>query len=169
MLTFTQIVLPEYKTTLLAPYALNHIITDLRNEDIITSSQEIDETNILQISSLWKDRWTEICDIGDEKEFKMIIILQPILGSGNKTLTGWEYEFLQTLGGDHNKTVYDKFATGLYDLEKSCDKVIDLRNVFDDHPEQVYFDSAHVTKRGNEIVANQIFNIVSPMVLEDIS
>ena len=170
-LTFTQMILPEYKTILLAPFTIHKIMWDLGigGGHIMGDSQKIDETNILEKSSLWKDRWTEICDIGHEKEFKTIVILQPIMGSGNKILTNWEYEFLQTHGGDHNKRVYDKFATGLYDLEKSCHKAIDLRNVFDDHPEQVYFDTAHVSNRGNEIVANKIFDIISPIVLEDIS
>jgi hypothetical protein len=36
-------------------------------------------------------------------------------------------------------------------------------------PEQAYFDSVHVRNRGNEIMANQIFDIVSPIDLQDIS
>ena len=33
----------------------------------------------------WSENWKEVCEIGNERKFKTIIFLQPLLGTGYKT------------------------------------------------------------------------------------
>ena len=93
--------------------------------------------------TIWEERWLEICQLGNEKNnFKTIVTIQPVLGTGNKPLIEEESErlfkeserqflLLETLAG---------FAETLNKLEKTCIKTVDLRNVFDNTPEPIYFD-----------------------------
>ena len=47
----------------------------------------------------WKDRWTEICNLGKKNGFDTIIILQPFSGSGFRVLTENDQEVFQKQGG----------------------------------------------------------------------
>ena len=117
--------------------------------------------------TIWEERWLEICQLGNEKNnFKTIVTIQPVLGTGNKPLIEEESErlfkeserqflLLDTLAG---------FAETLNELEKTCIKTVDLRNVFDNTPEPVYFDQGHMSDFGNEIVAQRLFEIALPII-----
>lgn len=50
-----------------------------------------------------------------------------------------------------------------------CTKTADLRNIFDGNSEFLYYDYGHLQDRGNEIAAENIFELVSPIVSEDVS
>ena len=39
--------------------------------------------------TLWQERWNEICKLSKERNFDVIVTLQPYLGGGNKPLTDW--------------------------------------------------------------------------------
>ena len=53
-------------------------------------------------------------------------------------------------------------------IRDSCNTVQDLRNIFDNTSEFIYFDNAHMSDFGNEIVSKRIFEILKPIVLEEI-
>ena len=38
----------------------------------------------------WKNSWNEICDLGKENNFEVLITLQPLVGTGSKLLTNEE-------------------------------------------------------------------------------
>jgi len=121
-------------------------------------------------SSVWQKRWQDICSIEDEKNFKTIITLQPILGTGNKSLTPVEQETLEKHFARQSiiLELFDNLATSLTELEKTCEKTIDLRNVFDHTDKTVFHDRGHVSDYGNEIVAERIYQNILPIVLDDI-
>ena len=49
----------------------------------------------------------------------------------------------------------------------SCDNIVDLRDVFSGIDEkQIYFDRGHMSDLGNEIIAEKLFELISPMLLE---
>jgi lysophospholipase L1-like esterase len=119
-----------------------------------------------------KENWEAICDFGKENDFDVIISLQPIAGFGNKVLTKQELEYTQT-GEYYNKkslieslSVYQNYAKNLLEI-KHCAKTIDLRDVFDDEVEPIYWDEVHVSDRGNFMVAKSFLNTVFSIVSEN--
>ena len=121
-------------------------------------------------ASVWQKRWQDICSIEDEKNFKTIIALQPILGTGNKSLTPIEQERLESSFARQNiiLELFDKLAISLTELEKTCEKTIDLRDSFDHTDKPVFHDLGHTSNYGNEIVAERIYQNILPIVLDDI-
>lgn len=149
---------PQYRT----PFVVKQIFFD---KDSNLPATELSEESIL----LFKQRWTEVCELGNRMGFSMIITVQPVLGSSTKSLSpsetirAKEKAFLsgrlQTLDG---------MVESLSELDKYCTKTFDLTNVFDNVTEPVYLDGAHLYDFGNEIVAQEIFVKVSPIVLDEI-
>jgi len=113
---------------------------------------------------LWKQNMIKICELGKKHGYETLIILQPILGSGNKTLS--EHEIKNIEFWDQAKAVigYQKFAEELKDLNNYCIGTADLRNIFDNVKGDVYFDYAHIDSEHNKIVADKIFELALPLV-----
>lgn len=118
----------------------------------------------LKKSKIWVDRWKDICDIGNEKGFKTIVILQPFLGTGNKTLTSEELKIFKYSVGKNLVSSYENYATTLQSLNDTCTKTADLRNIFDNIEGPLYMDQAHVSDNGNRIVAEEFFKIIQSTV-----
>ncbi len=165
VLVFFQQYLPEYKTPVLALYLINRIMLDTTNDNG-TYEPYFKSEHMVERTALWHDRIKGACEFGNEKGYKTIVLLQPVLGTGNKPLTEYEQNFLITLSGEESSKNYNTFANGLVGLDNSCHTVKDLRNIFDNVPEFIYFDNAHMTDYGNNIVSENIFKILKPIVLE---
>ena len=153
--------LPFWETIPIFYHIFNNIGNNIDNEEkSFTYDSSTDELKV----KLWKENIDNICKIGNENNFKTIILLQPILGTGNKKLT--EYEQNQYNIFQHEKVLqsYEKFADELIYLEKSCTNVKDFRNIFDSYNKTIYFDNAHVKYQANEIIAENIFNTIYPIV-----
>ena len=103
----------------------------------------------------------KICEIGKEQGYETLIILQPILGSGNKSLS--EHEIKNIEFWDQAKAVigYQKFADELNDLNNYCIGTADLRNIFDNVKGDIYFDRAHIGSEHNKMVADKIFEFTN--------
>jgi len=52
----------------------------------------------------------------------------------------------------------------LKELDKTCTKTADLRDTFENIPQTVYFDKAHMTDFGNEIIAQKLFELSLPII-----
>ena len=122
--------------------------------------------HMLERSSLWHNRIKDACEFGNENGFKTMVILQPILGTGNKPLVEYEHSYYLAVGGEKNTEVYDIFSNGLLGLEKLLLQGRRFRNIFDNVPEFVYFDIAHLADYGNEVVSQRIFEIIKPTILD---
>ena len=172
VLVFFQAYLPEYKTPILSLYLVNKIMSVGSEHSVVPTNDSgtyepyFKSENMVERSALWHDRIKGACEFGNEEGFKTVVLLQPVLGSGNKPLTEYEQNFLITLGGEESGKNYDTFANGLVGLDNSCHTVKDLRNIFDNVPEFIYFDNAHMADYGNNIVSENIFEILKPIVLE---
>ena len=104
------------------------------------------------------DNWNSMCELGKQNNFSVMITLQPIAGFGGKSLTQEELSYIQN-GKDYKNNPlidssnhYEMFANNLQKLQ-NCTNEIDLRSVFDNESESVYIDEAHVSDKGNSIVA----------------
>jgi len=123
----------------------------------------------LEKITLWKNRWDEICEIGNKNNVKTIILVQPLLEAGNKELHDWEKNMSQKYEHQSIVSDYEQFRNTSLELNKYCSLVVDLVHVFDDRNELIYYDLGHMTDHGNKIVAEKIYEEIHSTILEDIS
>ena len=123
-------------------------------------------SNINEKTSLWKERWEKICQ--NETNFKTIIILQPQVDTKFKPLTEEEIKYYELYDLESANNYYQLYANKLNELNDSCDLTIDLRDAFISFRNTIYFDHVHMSDFGNEIIANQIYEKIIPIVSEDI-
>jgi len=120
--------------------------------------------------TLWKNRWMEICELGNQQDFDIIISLQPIIGTGKKILTQHEYlQFMNTARittpQDKILELYPTYKDQLDELKNHCTLTADLRAIFDNVEESIYFDRAHTGKKGNRIIADNFYQLSLPIVM----
>lgn len=107
------------------------------------------------------ENWSEVCKIGIQNNFQTINILQPISGSSNRTISQFE---------SINTDLRDSILALNLNSPKyyPCDNIYDLRNAFAGMDEvTIYYDDGHTIDFGNEIIAEQIFKIIYPIVSAD--
>lgn len=113
--------------------------------------------------------WNSMCNFGKLNGFKVIIVIQPLAGFGNKSLTQQELAYSKN-GQDYKDeplinsfTKYESYAKNLEKLEGCIDKV-DLRFVFDEEPDLIYMDQGHVLDKGNRIVGEAMYQKILPAI-----
>jgi lysophospholipase L1-like esterase len=132
-------------------------------DTIVFNSEKIN-----QKVSLWVNSWENICGLQKKHDFKTIIFLQPLLGTGNKELSNEEQEHAIYYDVKVRNQNYELYANALDKIDLTCTASFDLRNGFDSHPETIYFDSGHVGDKGNEIIAEKIYEKMLPIMIKDI-
>ena len=123
-----------------------------------------DNSEISKNVNNWKENWIAICELGKEKDFEVLLTIQPIPGSSNRTLSQFAKKFFISYDTEKVLSALGQFANELQDLEKYCSKTADLRNVFDGIETPLYTDYAHISDFGNEIVAQKLFELSLPIV-----
>jgi hypothetical protein len=125
-----------------------------------------DETNLDKKISLWKERWDEACISAQQKDIKTFIMVQPILGTGDRTLTQFEKSTLSEDDGlIRVPMALEKYVDELPELT-NCTYKADLTHVFDGHEQTIFFDLGHVGDEGNMIIAEEIYKLVLPVIQE---
>ena len=125
----------------------------------------LSESTTNQVQELWTTRMGEICKANNDVGIKTVILVQPMLGSGNKQFSTDEKILLENLNikqtyMEDTLDILNKIAGSLVELENICHGTYDLRMIFDDVKEPLLFDHMHVTDLGNEIVAEEIYEIL---------
>ena len=117
---------------------------------------------------MYAERWSDICKFGTENGFETVFILQPIPHFG-KILTDQEIvnSFFFRAEHPHYLNSLESFAQQLSNIEKHCTKAADFREIFDYYLEPIYFDYVHVGDRGNEIIAINVLELISPILDEN--
>ncbi len=157
--------LPEYRT----PFVIYRVfIAPIQGQE----TNSIDEGFNPEVAKIWKERWANICEIANEKNILTLVAVQPIVGTGNKELTIDESKYSPHSGWIKYRTtvkILNSIADSVSELEPICHKTSDLRNVFDEIAEPVFYDHGHVNDLGNKIVAEKIFEIIKPIIDEKIN
>ena len=116
-----------------------------------------------------KENWESMCELGKKNNFDVIITLQPIAGFGNKILTEQELKYVES-GVDYNKnpliesfSTYQDYTKSLQEIE-TCVNIIDLTSIFDTEAGPIYWDEAHVSDRGNNIIAKSLNSVIFPII-----
>ena len=119
-----------------------------------------------QIAENWQNTWNEVCELGKRNNFDVIITLQPLLGSGSKQLTNEESRNYKLYNQDIKLSAYEDFAGVLPELNTKCTKSKDLRNIFQNINETIFYDAVHTGDLGNEIIAKELFELSLPILKE---
>ena len=122
----------------------------------------------------WKDRWTEICNVGKKNGFDTIVTLQPFYKSGFQVLTKNDYQLYREIsviakdGFVGRMDTYPSYLNQLPELNKNCKKAVDMSRIFDKIPVNLFVvnDSGHVGSVGNKIIAENFYQIILPIVGE---
>ena len=104
--------------------------------------------------------WQSVCELGIEKGFETIIILQPLAGTGNRVLTDHEHQNLNAV----NIEKLHLLAENLISLNQYCEKTADFRGIFDYIQHPIFTDEGHTELLGNQIIAENIFAVSLPIV-----
>jgi hypothetical protein len=152
--------IPEYRT----PFVIYRVfIAPIQGLEAEPIGEEFDP----KVVKVWKERWENICKISKEKNISTMIVVQPIVGTGNKELSTDESKYAPHSGWIKYRTtvkILNSMGNSISELEPICDKTSDLRNVFDEIKEPVFYDHGHVNDLGNEIVAKKIYEISIPLI-----
>ena len=116
--------------------------------------------------SLWKSTWENICQLQKENNFKTIITLQPLVGTGQKILTPEESNNFMKFDGESVILNYNSYKIALNELNSKCYSTLDLRNAFDSNSETIFYDFGHVGDFGNNIIADNLFEKILPILNE---
>ncbi|MBN18929.1 MAG: hypothetical protein CL758_05595 [Chloroflexi bacterium] len=134
-----------------------------------TSVIEFDTSFISEKTNLWSNQLEETCKIAKTNNIETTIILQPLLGTGNKILSNEEMYYYEHYDSETMVKYYESYAGNLEKLTNSCNQTLDLRNVFDHYKETIYYDAGHMSDFGNKIIASQIYEQLSPLIKNEIS
>jgi lysophospholipase L1-like esterase len=123
-------------------------------------------TDINEKAEIWSERWIEICELGKINDFDVIVTLQPILGSSERTLSQFETHQFEWKENERRLPALEIYANNLDQIDNYCAGTADLRNVFDKINEPLYLDSVHLGDNGNKIVSEKIYELILPLILE---
>jgi len=116
--------------------------------------------------ALWMERWNEICGLGKDYGYDTIITLQPTAGTGERILTEQEFKALTNNKSDKDRLeLYPSYTQKLEELN-NCTVTADLRNLFDNIEEPIYYDVVHTGPKGNQIIAEKFFDLSWPLVIK---
>lgn len=147
-------------------WKITGLIVDIRDNLLQNKQSSVriyDDTPIDEKVSIWIDRWNEVCAMGGERGFDVMVLVQPILGSGNYTMREaevYQYE------SNNNKVLVERlayYAEALFKLD-SCASTADMRDALDDVSIPIFVDAGHLNDFGNEVVASAIFEESYPIV-----
>lgn len=156
----------NYKTGLVVGLSLFKFVDNLNNlqeTDLKISAEQLSkiENNIIT-------NWSKICKLGESNEFKVINILQPMLGTSDRIFHYKENQIIDSdlgLDSDYLKNINIESISS----KSTCVNVYDLRNALDGFDNiEIYFDNGHMADSGNEIIAENIFEKIFSIVKEDI-
>ena len=143
------------------PFVLMNIIAQHQNY------YPMYESSKNQVQELWTTRMAETCKTNNDIGVKTMVFVQPMLGSGNKQIStaGLSTEILVSSGYTdvqmHDTLdILNKLSGSLNELEDVCDETGDLRMIFDNVDQPIFFDHIHTNDLGNEIIAEEIYEIL---------
>ena len=110
----------------------------------------------------WKERWKDICDLGNQYGYDTIISLQPTVSSGSKKLT--EQEVLVYERSSHLNVFFIPYIDRLEELKNHCSLTVNLMGLFDEIQEPIFFDKFHTGPKGNQIIAEKFYELSLPII-----
>jgi len=107
------------------------------------------------------ENWKSVCKLGQEKGFDTIIVIQPIVSTGNRIMTDQEVSnFLANEVKGYNEKSQE-YVDSFEELDAYCTMTSDFRGIFDYVQKPIFWDGGHTMSFGNEIIAENILSLIS--------
>ena len=156
----------DYQTGLGIALFLSHLINDPEidiNENI-NIYKNTDTSALDFIESKIENNWLKACSLEEKHELQIVNILQPMLGTSDRIISNETKSLLSSFSVHMKKLDLDENRLN------ACHNVYDFRNVFAEMDNEViYFDEGHMSDFGNEIIAENIFKKILPIILKDLN
>ena len=107
------------------------------------------------------ENWKSVCKLGQEKGFDTIIVIQPIVSSGNRIMTDQEVSNFLAEGVVGYNEKSQEYVESFEELEPYCTITSDFRGIFDYVQKPIFWDGGHTMSFGNEIIAENMFSLIS--------
>ena len=142
-----------------------------------------DDSPILPKVAVWKERWGQICDIGRDRGFEVLVTVQPVLGSGNQTLTAYHEAFYAEWNGEAIAGKIHHHADALEGMSPSCPFTLDLTHALDGYvvvggggagdpsggqvpvSSASLLDRVHLPDCGNMVIASKMYGASIPIIM----
>jgi uncharacterized protein YjbI with pentapeptide repeats/lysophospholipase L1-like esterase len=116
----------------------------------------------------WKDRWIDICKLGNEKKFETIILLQPTIGtiSTDKRIPVDQEIIIMNTRHEYQQftQAYLKYPNVISELNQNCTVAKNFQNIFDEVYSAIFYDYGHTNALGNEILATNVLEEIKPIL-----
>ena len=129
----------------------------------------LDSENMQIKADAWVENWNDVCQIGKQKNFDVIIFLQPILGTGDRSLSEWEKYSLETKGYTSVVPYYHYMQEKIPILNEKCTAAYDISEIFNSVNKPIYITMGHTGDFGYKIVADEIFNLTEYYLTKELS
>jgi hypothetical protein len=121
------------------------------------------DEDYVKTADRWEENWSKTCKDLKSEDLKIIIFLQPILGSDNKDLTDYETSIMYEEAFELVNNYY-LLKEKIPKLKEHCTNVIDITDAFEDIDKPVFADRMHTGSYGNEIIADRIYEEMQSML-----
>jgi len=146
--------MPFYKTPL---FVRNNVMSIFSTT---TSENNVVIDDLEKKTTLWKERWDNICKKYDSN-FDIIITVQPMLGSGKKIFSNSEKTISNSTGYPISQAYAMENFVNTFSEFRHCESLVDMKNSFDQYNETIFFDRGHVGDNGNHIISEKFFELIS--------
>ena len=160
---FVEYLKKYFKTFSLIEY-LDRVIVKQLNEENLSDLMSFDTQDTKMKIQLWKERWIEICSENNKNNIKTVLIIQPLIDTGNKQFTIWEEKILGDISNQSPSKEYPKLLEASEELKQYCTLVEDFSKIFSENDELIFYDIGHMSDRGNEIIAKELSKIILPLI-----
>lgn len=148
-----------------------YFISENNNIPITPYSDEEVDSLIQDTVDVYLNNYRIVEALSEHFDFKFYFFWQPTIGAGNKALTEDEQEIL-ALDTPRSGPGYFNDPLGavrqtyeaIEAISTEFDNLFFIGDTFDDYTEQIYIDIWHITPQGNEIIARELFNVLSPII-----
>ena len=107
------------------------------------------------------ENWKSVCKLGQEKGFDTIIVIQPIVSTGNRIMTDQEVSNFLADGVKGYNEKSQEYVDSFEELESYCTITSDFRGIFDYIQRPIFWDGGHTMSFGNEIIAENMLSLIS--------
>ena len=121
--------------------------------------------------------WAAVCELGKDRGFTTVNFLQPHLGTADREISEYEeggYYAAQPIKTNPSTYVRASQVLANVTLDPAryypCENVHDLRGALDGMDGViVYYDWMHMRGDGYDVVASAMYDVVRPLVMEDLA
>ena len=121
------------------------------------------EEDYVKRADLWEKRWLTTCDELVSEDLKIIVFLQPFLGTSDRIMTEYETKIMHE-NAKRDLEHYYLFKEKVSKIDSRCTLAIDISDTFDNINKPIFSDLAHTGNFANKVIAERIYEEIQPII-----